>query len=48
MADENIVEKDKIGRRTLLIIAAAALGAILLITGLQVSHNYLSCQTRID
>ena len=34
MADENIVEKDKIGRRTLLIIAAAALGAILLITGL--------------
>tara|TARA_B110000879_G_scaffold13254_1_gene16551 strand:- start:150 stop:725 length:576 start_codon:yes stop_codon:yes gene_type:complete len=34
MADENIVEKDKIGRRTLLIIAATALGAILLITGL--------------
>lgn len=34
MADENIVEKGKIGRRTLLIIAAAALGAILLITGL--------------
>ncbi len=34
MADENIVDKDKIGRRTLLIIAATALGAILLITGL--------------
>ena len=34
MADENIVEKGKIGRRTLLIIAATALGAILLITGL--------------
>ena len=34
MADENIVQKDKIGRRTLLIIAATALGAILLITGL--------------
>jgi flagellar FliL protein len=34
MVDENTVEKDKIGRRTLLIIAAAALGSILLITGL--------------
>ena len=34
MADENAVEKDKVGRRTLLIIGAAALGSILLITGL--------------
>ena len=34
MVDENTLEKDKIGRRTLLIIAAAALGSILLITGL--------------
>jgi flagellar FliL protein len=34
MVDENTIEKDKIGRRTLLIIAAAALGSILLITGL--------------
>lgn len=34
MADENIVDKDKIGRKTLLIIAAASLGSILLITGL--------------
>lgn len=34
MVDENTLEKDKIGRRTLLIIAATALGAILLITGL--------------
>ena len=34
MVDENTLEKDKIGRKTLLIIAAAALGSILLITGL--------------
>ena len=34
MADENTVEKDKIGRKTLLIIAATCLGSILLITGL--------------
>ena len=42
MADENIVEKDKIGRRTLLIIAAAALGAILLITGLMTGILFLT------
>lgn len=34
MVDENTLEKDKIGRKTLLIIAAASLGSILLITGL--------------
>ena len=42
MADENIVEKGKIGRRTLLIIAAAALGAILLITGLMTGILFLT------
>jgi flagellar protein FliL len=42
MADDNIVEKDKIGRRTLLIIAAAALGAILLITGLLTGILFLT------
>ena len=34
MVDENTVEKDKIGRRTLVIIAAACLGSKLIITAL--------------
>jgi len=34
MVDENTADKDKIGRKTLLIIAAACLGSILLVTAL--------------
>ena len=34
MVDENTAVKDKIGRRTVLIIAAASLGSILVVTGL--------------
>ena len=34
MVDENTADKDKIGRKTLLIIAAACLGSILVVTGL--------------
>ena len=42
MVDENVVEKDKIGRGTLQIIAAACLGSILLMTGLITSILFLT------
>ena len=42
MVDENTADKDKIGRKTLLIIAAACLGSILVVTGLITSVLFLT------
>ena len=42
MVDENTADKDKIGRKTLLIIAAACLGSILVVTGLITSILFLT------
>ena len=39
MVDESSVDRDKIGRKTLVIIAAACLGSVLIVTALAESLN---------